>query len=459
MDRWVTRDLARYSVETCFEDYPAEIVSAAKTFILDNIGCMLGGCRSALGKAMLDPVRQMGGSPEATLIGTRVKVPTIQAALVNGTTANALDFDDALGALGHPGATIIPAALAMGEWKHASGKELINAVLIGYDVGNRIARAIQATNERLEKVQGMGTWPTFGAVAAAGKILKFDLDLMLNAFGVAGATAPLPNTQKWGWDIEERPIHWVKEPTGWPAWTGTLAAILAANGFLGNRYILDGDNGFWIMSGSDRCQWDLMTEGLGEQFDILNVSIKPYSACRWQHAALDCITLLKSSHKFTAEQIKEVIFHSFKWVKRHEVYGPKEMVDAAFCIPHTASMLLLDYPCGPEWYADETLADDNIKEYSRRIRVEVDPEIDRIYWEEGKVSTRVEILLVDGQRLTAFVDIPSGDPLNPLGREQIEDKFRTLASYSLKNEDAETVLDMLNDLENVDEVNTFMKYL
>ena len=139
MGRWVTKDLAEYAVNTKFEDYPQEIIAAAKAYIMDNIGCMLGGCHSALGKTMLDPIRGMGGTPEATLVGTGIKVPVVQAALVNGTTANALDFDDALGALGHPGATIIPAALAVTEWKEASGRDLINAILIGYDVGDRIA--------------------------------------------------------------------------------------------------------------------------------------------------------------------------------------------------------------------------------------------------------------------------------------------------------------------------------
>lgn len=188
----------------------------------------------------------------------------------------------AIPGIGHPGASIIPAALAIGEWKNASGKDVINAIFIGYDVGNRIGKAIQPSYERLQKVWGVGTWQTFSAVVAAGKVLGFDLHHLLNAFGVAGATAPLPNTQKWGWDLEERPIHWVKEPIGWPSWTGTTAAVLASYGFVGNKYILDGDNGFWIMAGSDQCNFDEMTRGLGSQYEVHNLAIKPYSSCRWQ---------------------------------------------------------------------------------------------------------------------------------------------------------------------------------
>ena len=457
MDTSVTKELANYAVKTRFEDYPREVIDKAKILILDNIGCMLGGSQTVLGKAMLDPIKSMGGREEATIVGVGVKLPTIQAAFVNGTTANALDYDDTY--LGHPGSSIIPSALAMGEWKHASGKDVINAVLIGYDVGDRIARAIQPSYERLQNVWGVGTWQTFSAVAAAAKVLDFDLGRMLNAFGVAGATAPLPNTQKWGWDIEERPIHWVKEPTGWAAWTGTTAAVLAANGFVGNRYILDGDNGFWIMAGSDQCDFDEMTRGLGTEYDAHNIAIKPYSSCRWQHTALDCVHELKAEHGLKPEEIREIIIHSFTWVKRHEVYGPMEMVDAQFCIPYTVTMVLLGFHPGPAWYTKENLKSEKILNLSKKVRVEVDPDIDKAYWEELNMSTRVEILNQSGEKLEKFVEIPTGDPRNPLSMEQIEDKFRNQAAYSLREQEIETAIQKIHDLENINDLNDLMSTL
>ena len=456
MDTWVTKDSAQYAVRASFEDYPKEVVDKAKILILDNIGCMLGGSETALGSAILDPIKSMGGREEATLVGAGMRVPAIQAAFVNGTTANALDYDDTHTYLGHPGSTIIPAALAMGEWKHASGKDVINAVLAGYDVGDRIGKAIQPTKERLQHVWGVGTWQTFGAVTAAGKILGFDLDHMLNAFGVAGATAPLPNTQKWGWDLEERPIHWVKEPTGWPAWTGTTAAVLAASGFVGNRYILDGDNGFWIMAGSDQCDFSAMTQGLGTEFDVHKVSIKPYSCCRWQHTGLDCVSELKKTYDLNPEAIKEVVIRSNIWVKRHEVYGPKEMVDAQFCIPYTVTMVLLGYHPGPAWYTEDNLRSEKILELSKRVRVEIDPDIDKAYWERGDLSSRVEIVTKDGKKVEQFVAIPSGDPKNALSMDQIHDKFRNQAAYCLGEQKIEHVIQKIGDLENLSDINELM---
>jgi 2-methylcitrate dehydratase PrpD len=457
MEKWYTKELATYAVETRIEDYPQKVIDKVKIFILDSIGCMFGGSQTNLGKAIMNPIKSMGGSEEATIVGGGIKVPTIQAAFVNGTTANALDYDDTLLGIGHPGASIIPAALAIGEWTGASGKDIINAILIGYDLGDRIGLAIQPTYERLQNVWGVGTWQTFSAVCAAAKVLNLDLKKTLHAYGVAGATAPLPNTQKWGWDISERPIHWVKEPTGWPSWTGTTAAVLAYNGFVGNNYILDGDNGFWIMAGSDQCDYEKMTAGLGQEYEVLNnIAIKPYSSCRWQHAALDCVTGIKHENDLKPEEIEIVFIHSFAWVKTHEVYGPSDMVDAQFSIPYTVSMALMGYHPGPAWYTPENLESTDILNLSKKVKVETDPDIDKAYFAEDKISARVVIKTKEGKEFEKYVGIPSGDPRNPLSQQKIEDKFRNQAAYVLEPDQIEAVIQQIYEFEALENVSSLM---
>lgn len=401
----------------------------------------------------------MGGEPEATLIGGGQKVPAIHAAFVNGTNANALDFDDTYlsDAIGHPGSSTIPAALAVAEWKKASGRDLINAVVTAYEVGNRIGLAIQPTKERLQKVWGFGTWQTFCAAIAAAKVLNLNLEQLFNAFGVAGATAPLPCTQKWGWDLAERPIHWVKEPTGWPCWTGTLAAILAENGFIGNHYILDGENGFWIMAGSDRCDYEKMTTGLGEDYLIINdMSFKPYSCCRWQHAALDGIAEIISTHQLKAEDIGKIVINSFSWVKTQETYQMKSPVDAQFCMPYTAAMVVMGNKPGPGWYTDDLLKSDQVAALAAKITVNLDPEIDFAYHEEGEQGARVEITSTRGETFSVTVNIPRGDPRNPLSPDDVEEKFRNQAAYVLDHEAVEMVTEMINNLEEVQDISLLM---
>lgn len=462
MNSWITKEVVDYAFATDYNDHPAEVTEKVKLLLIDSIGCCLGGSRSAISGSMMPVFKAMGGSGDSTLIGGGLKVPAVQAALVNGTNANALDFDDTYlsDAIGHPGSSTIPVALAVGEWRKATGREIINSVITAYEVGNRIGLAIQPSKERLKNVWGFGTWQTFCSVVAAAKTMKLNYDQFFNAFGVAGATAPLPCTQKWGWDFSERPIHWVKEPTGWPCWTGTLAALLAENGFIGNRFILDGDNGFWIMAGSDRCDYAKMTDGLGSYYTVLNdMSFKPYSCCRWQHSALDCIRLIRERHNLNPDEIEEILVYSFAWVKTQEVYEMKSAVDAQFSIPYSAALVARGYRPGPGWYLDERQKDEKITALAAKVKVIMDPELERVYLEEGEQTARVEIVTAKGERFSEFVKVPKGDPRNPLSGSDVEDKFREQASFVLGDKETDEVLQMINQFEQLDQITDLMALL
>ena len=460
MKTWKTKELVDYTIGTKYEDYPKEVIEITKMFILDSLGCALGGSVSALGQAVLSPFKAMGGAAEATLIGGQMKVPCIQASFVNGTTTNALDFDDTLLGIGHPGASAIPAALAFGEARSVPGKDILNAIITAYDVGDRIGLAIQPSYDRLQKVWGVGTWQTFSAAVAAAKTMNLNKAQMFNTFGVAGATAPLPNTQKWGWDSDERPIHWVKEPTGWPCWTGATAAVLSESGFIGNRYILDGDNGFWIMAGSDRCDFDKMTANLGTHFEIAkNIAIKPYSCCRWEHAALDGIKQIKQENKLQHDDVKEILINSFAWVKSHELYDPDGLVDAQFCMPYTATMVMLGKVPGPEWYTEENLKSEAVSRFSRKVKVTIDPELDQKYFEKDQLSARVNITTHNGDSFVKFVEIPTGDPRHPLPIEDVEAKFKSQAAFVLNDDQISQVMELVYDFENLQNIKSLMALL
>lgn len=462
MQQWVTKHLVNHTVEARFDHFPAEVVERAKLLILDSIGCSLGGSRSPIGATVLSSFKPMGGNPESTLIGGGIKVPAVQAAFANGTSANALDFDDTYlsNGIGHPGSSIIPAALAVGEWKGATGREILTAIVTAYEVGNRIGLAIQPSPERYRHVWGVGTWQTFGAVVAAAKTMNLDKDRMFNAFGVAGATAPLPNTQKWGWDISERPIHWVKEPTGWPCWTGTLAAVLAENGFVGNRYILDGDNGFWIMAGSDQCDYGKMVHGLGQEYVVLNdMSFKPYSCCRWQHPALDGIRNIIRDRQLAPPDIESVVVNSFSWVKSQEVYEPVSVVDAQFCIPYTAAMVIMGRKPGPAWYTEEILRDPSVIALAAKVSVVVDPELEDRYVRQKDLTARVEITTTDNRRFAEFIETPSGDPKHPPGDEALRSKFRNQAAYVLDGHEIDGVIRMVAEFDTLENIDGLMALL
>lgn len=448
-DLQATKILTEYAVTTRIEQYPKDVTERAKRFIIDTIACAFGGAPTALGQAMLSTMSASGETGPHTIIGETACFGAATAALLNGTNANALDFDETLEGIGHPSASVIPAALAAGELRGSSGKDLITAVLTGYDVGNRIGKAIQPSYERLQQVWNVGTWQTMGAAAAAARILNLDLLQTQHAYGIAGATAPLPNTQKWGWELEERPIHWVKEPTGWAAWTGTTAALLAEKGFVGNRFILDGPKGFWIMAGSDQCDFDTMVAGLGERFSVMDLSMKAYPCCRWQHSALDCVDAIITANNLRAEDIASVDIYSFDWVQAFEVYGPKDMVDAEFSLPYSVTMLLHRITRGAAWFAPDTLHNPLLTEYSRRVRVHTDAGMNTLYHTKGDIGARVKITTHSGQELEESSTCPSGSPSKFMSDQLIYEKFRALVEPIL-GKNCQILLDQLTDLESVE---------
>ncbi|MAY33038.1 MAG: hypothetical protein CMM86_10585 [Rhodovulum sp.] len=446
-----TKVLSEYAISTRYEHYPTEVTNRAKRVIIDTVGCMFGGAPTALGRSMLETMTASGETGTSTVVGSNARFGAATAALVNGTNANALDFDETLEGIGHPSASVIPAALAVGELHRISGKAFLTGILTGFDVGNRIGKAIQPSYERLQQVWNVGTWQTLGAAAAAARVLKLDLLQTQHAYGIAGATAPLPNTQKWGWDLAERPIHWVKEPTGWASWTGATAALLAARGFVGNRFILDGPKGFWIMAGSDRCDFDAMVTGLGEDFAVMDLSLKPYPCCRWQHAALDCVEAIISTNDLGAIDIKSVDIYSFDWVEAFEVYGPKDMVDAEFSLPYSVTMLAHRIPRGADWFTPQTLRNPEFVDYSQRVRVHADQEMNRIFHTQGDVCARVKITTKTGNEFVETSTCPSGSPAKFLDDNVIFDKFLSLAEPVLGHR-AGQLLDRLLVLEEVEDL-------
>jgi len=203
-----------------------------------------------------------------------------------------------------------------------------------------------------------------------------------------------------------------------------------------------------------------MTAGLGSEYEVMNnIAIKPYSSCRWQHAALDCVKQLKQEHDLEPQDVKKVVIHSFAWVCTHEVYGPADMVDAQFCIPYTATMVLLGLHPGPAWYTQDNLKSEEILNLSKRVKVELDPELDNAYFEENRLSARVEIFAENGERFETFVGIPTGDPRNPLTQQEIEGKFRNQAAYVLEEKEIERVIGKIYDLENIEDISDLMSFL
>ena len=262
-DGTIAEKLAEYILSENYKRITSDVIDMVKLATLDSIGCILGAHTSQIGKIVTEVFYNLGGSKESKIIGTRYQTSCMNASFVNSTLANVLDFDDTYLWFGHPGATVIPPAIAVGEKTNANGKDILLATLLGYEVSTRIGLGVIPTEKRLNSVWGIGTWQTIGSVVAAAKLMKLNRKEIVNALGIAGSNAPVPSVMKTVWGSFGPTM--VKNNYGCAAAVGVLAALLAEKGFNGPKDIFDGDSGFWIMHGRRGDVWRRRHCGAGRR--------------------------------------------------------------------------------------------------------------------------------------------------------------------------------------------------
>ncbi len=452
-----TEELARYVRDTDYQDLPKEAVTKAKTLILDSLGCALGGCKTEIATSILGAIADSHGG-EATLIGGDRKYPCRDAAFANATLINALDFDDD-NWVGHPSATILPAAMAVAERVGASGRDLLTSFVLAFEVVTRIGWAIWPSKARYDKVWGVGTHQVFGAVSAAAKILALNEFESLNAFGIAGAVAPLPSAMKWGFG--NRPLTWVKDSVAYATVAGLNGALLAKQGFLGCRDILDGETGFWIMAGSDRCDFGRMVRGLRSEYLIMKDSIKPWPACRFIHATLDAVSEIVKQHSLKPEEIEEVRVRSIWDLAQFFVdYQPFAIVDAQFSVPYTIAMVIMGEKAGANWFDKSSLRSAKLLALAKRVVVETDQKADDLYHSDvPKITSNVTITTKNGNEFGASIEFAKGEPENPLSPDEVEEKFMRLATVTVDHHRAKDIFDIVDDLDRLKKITDLTELL
>jgi len=454
----VTQQMAEYITKLPYEKIPIPVVEYSKILILDALGCGVRGSQTDIGKSTFGFAGQLGSAPQATVWGRKQKMASPTAAYVNASATNALDYDDT-GKGGHPGSTVISAAFALAEKMGKGGKDLILAVVAGYEVGTRIAQAIEPTWERYQQVHGIGTAQTFGSMAASAKLLGLDMEQTLNAFGIAGAIAPVAHAGKFGW--HDKSIPFIKDNVAWPAEAGVRACLLAEQGYLGSESFLDGDKGYWVMAGSDRCNFDRMTDF--KKFDILTVSLKPYPCCRWIHTTLDAISSLQTKAEMNPGEIDRVDIYSI--LPLADFFGktdPKTFVDLEFSVPCSVALRLHGVPFA-DWFLPENWKSPKVLELARKIHVKLDQKYQDFFVSTNRdsvrIPSRVEVFLKGGGKLEAYEDVASGSPQKPMSPEERLKKFKGLTAKALSKEDQDEVIGLVTDLEKIERMDAITRFL
>ena len=445
-----TETIADYITGASFSDLPDEVVRKAKFWLLDSLGCGFGGVQSVLGQTAVRALAEIS-SGNAGVLGCSEKVSVGTSAFLNAMLINALDYDDCSVA-GHLSSTLVGTLLAMKEQTDVSGHHFLLSYVTGYEVGARVAKAGWPTAERFAEVWGLGTNQTFGAVAAAAKLRELNKLQTLNALGIAGAGAPVPSGQKWGWD--NRPLTWIKDAVAMPAQTGVVSATLAEAGFLGCRDILDGPQGFWRMAASDRCDFDVLTRGLGSGYFIMDASIKTWSCCWFIHPTLDIVKSIVRDNGLTHQDIAQIDVWSLTDLSEmFTAIEPEELVDAQFSLPYCVAMVLLGIPTGPGWFNRDLFHDETVLSIGSRVKIHPDSTCDDIFHnEDRRISARVVITTNGGAGFDGSAPAPRGTPMLPVSEEEITEKYLAMAVPVIGGEKARALKDFVLALETYDSV-------
>jgi 2-methylcitrate dehydratase PrpD len=432
-------------------------VEAAQLACLNIVGTCLGGFQTRIGKLHVELAKELGGGQErATIVGDGARVSVPAAAYANANLGFALDYEDMLHYVLHPGHATVAAGLAVGEDLRASGRDLLAAIVLGYEVGDRIAVAIQPTAERGAQVWGEG-YHSFPAAITAGKLLGLDEEELDVALGIAGIYSSVPSVYKYfGPVAETRPIREVKQGWGWQCLAGVMAALSVRQGFRGGHGILDGERGYWTMVASDRCDFDRMVDGLGERWATTETEYKIHPSIGVNHPAFWATKGLVEEHGLCVEDVEEVVVTTL-WAELLADAAPGSAVDAQFSLPYTIAATILREPLGPELYADEKLADPALHDLLGRIRLVHDPEADRAFFEQQRIVQSVEIALGDGRRVSRAIEFPRDKPA--YGRPELEAKFEALARGVLDDDKRARLREALDGLAELDDVSGLAELL
>jgi 2-methylcitrate dehydratase PrpD len=447
-----TRQLAGYLASLRYDDLPPEVVDRTKELFLDWMASALAGRGARPVEALEGFARMMGpeDGPSEILVSRRRTSPLF-AALVNGASSHVVEQDDVHNeSVFHPATVVFPAALAAAQQTGASGKDFITASVVGYETGVRVGVALGRSHYQV--FHTTGTAGTLAAAAAVAHLLGADADTMLHTLGSAG-------TQAAGlWEFlrdaaDSKQLHTAKA-----AADGLLAAYTSRDGLTGAARIVEGKQGMAAGMSRDADPARLV-DGLGESWAVLDTSFKFHASCRHTHPAADALLQLMQENDLAASDVSRVRarVHEAAVDVLGPVTDPRTVHQAKFSMGFVLALIALRGRAGIEDFTDEAITDEELRGFHDRVEMVLDPEVDAAY--PRRWIGVVEAETADGRNLTSRVEVPKGDPGNPLERDEIEEKARQLASFrgGASSEEIQRITDRVWNLERETDLRDFLK--
>ena len=403
---------------------PAHIAAACNC-VIDTLGAIAYGAEQPWSQAAARHALATSTGGACTIVGWSETASPAMAAFANGAAAHAFELDDVHEeAVNHPGAVVVPAALAVAEDLHASGQDFLEAVVVGYEAMARAGLAVGPVSHMLAGFHPTSMSGVFGAAAAAAHLRGLDSARFNHAFGIAASLASGTMEFASSGGMAKR-IH-----AGRAAEGGIMAASLASDGVEGARDGLAGQYGFCrIFTDDPRPQ--LLTDRMGERWMIDEITIKPYPSCSDVHPMVQATAELVAEHGIVAAQIGHIVVHgTTKTAELNDMDGTQSVMAAQYSAPFNIAAAVVADPADPATFDPERIADPALAAMQAKVvAIHPTPEFDATYaWRQG---ARVQVTLTDGRVLGRTVHGQKGSMHDPLSDTEIERKFRTLTEGRL----------------------------
>jgi 2-methylcitrate dehydratase len=454
MEQSVSHRLARWVHDLKYEDIPANVVEAAKRILLDSMACCLGGHHSHDARLAGKVIRELGGKPDATIIGSTERTNVYNAALLNAIQIRSMDYNDIYWKEdpSHP-SDIIPAGIAVGELAGKSGKDLLTTIVIGHEIEMRLCEFSHPGIR--ERGWHHATLTAFVSPLVAGKMLDLTVDQLAHATAVAacrsftlgavaaGKLSMMKNT------ADPMATH-----------TGVLAALLAREGYTGTIQIYEGKEGLYQELGGN-FETELLFDGLGKDWRVPDISFKAFPTEFLTQSPVTAALKLVKEKNVRWEDIEEVkvftIHRAVDILADPSKYHPAEKETADHSMPYCVGAAIMDRMVTPLQFLPERIADQKLIDFIQHIKVEADDELEAKF--PKLQPSRVEFKMKSGENLIMSVDFAKGDPREPMTQEDLMDKFYGLTKPHTTDEHRKNIAADIAQLEKIDHIETFVASL
>lgn len=385
-------------------------IARARMGILDAVGCIVGGSRTPAARAALALAREEGGDGDVPVLGTAVRLPAGLAALANGVAGHVLDYDDMSAAfVGHPSVVLVPAILALAGATRASGRAMIGAYVLGFEVDAWLGRLMvpRHYDAGWHSTSSLGV---FGAAAAAARLLGLDAKATVNALAIAASSAA---GLRANFGSMTKSLH-----AGLAAEAGVRAARLSARGFTANAAVFDGPGGFFEAYGMNE---PARPASAGLEIEGSGIGIKPYACCGAGVSVIDAVLQVRAIAGFHADSVEAVGCTVSAMARRIMPFAAaSDGLQAKYCLAYCAAVALLDGKGGLAQFDDERVARADVQSLLRKVRVRDDRSM---VSGAGRFGVDLHVRLHDGSVRSATLEVPLGHPLHPLDDEALAAKF------------------------------------